>query len=328
MKMQADNALLNINNLTLHYYTKNLEISAVDDVSIYVEKGKVLGIAGESGSGKSTLAKAIFKILPSSAKILKGEIIFDGKNILDMDEKTFSKEIRWKRISYIPQVSMNSLDPVYKIKYQLLETIFVHEDVSRAEALERIEKLITSVGLPLEILNKYPHELSGGQKQRVMIAMALLLNPDLVIADEPTTALDVIIQAQIISLLKNIQQEKKLSMVFITHDLSLLAQVSDMIAIMYAGRIVEFGSVEDIYYNPKHPYTKLLLKSVPNIKDRKRKLESIPGEVPDLANPPKGCRFHPRCPLAQDICRKETPSPIRVGPNHYVSCFMVGEGNA
>jgi peptide/nickel transport system ATP-binding protein len=328
MKMQADNALLNINNLTLHYYTKNLEISAVDDVSIYVEKGKVLGIAGESGSGKSTLAKAIFKILPSSAKILKGEIIFDGKNILDMDEKTFSKEIRWKRISYIPQVSMNSLDPVYKIKYQLLETIFVHEDVSRAEALERIEKLITSVGLPLEILNKYPHELSGGQKQRVMIAMALLLNPDLVIADEPTTALDVIIQDQIISLLKNIQREKKLSMVFITHDLSLLAQVSDMIAIMYAGRIVEFGSVEDIYYNPKHPYTKLLLKSVPNIKDRKRKLESIPGEVPDLANPPKGCRFHPRCPLAQDICRKENPSPIRVGPNHYVSCFMVGEGNA
>ncbi len=320
----VQNPILEVKDLSVHFYSKFREVKALDNIFISLEKGKVLGIAGESGSGKSTLAKAIFRILPSNAKILNGQIIYKGSNLLNMSENDLQKKIRWKSIAYVPQVSMNSLDPVYRVKAQMLETIFAHEDVSKAEALERIENTIKDVGLPPEILDKFPHELSGGQKQRVMIAMAMLLNPEMLIADEPTTALDVIIQAQIIAMIKKIQKEKNLSMIFITHDLSLLAQVSDIMAIMYAGKIVELGKVEDIYYSPLHPYTQLLIKSIPSVKNRKKKLVSIPGEVPDLSEPPQGCRFNPRCPLAQDICRKEVPELIRANGSHYVACFMVG----
>lgn len=320
----VQNPILEVKNLSVHFYSKNREVKALDNIFISLEKGKVLGIAGESGSGKSTLAKAIFRILPYNARILNGQIVYKGTNLLDMNENDLRKKIRWKSIAYVPQVSMNSLDPVYRVKSQMLETIFAHEDVSKAEALERIETTIKDVGLPSEILDKFPHELSGGQKQRVMIAMSMLLNPEMLIADEPTTALDVIIQAQIIAMIKKIQKEKNLSMIFITHDLSLLAQVSDIMAIMYAGKIVEVGKAEDIYYSPLHPYTQLLIKSIPSIKNRKKKLLSIPGEVPDLFAPPQGCRFNPRCPLAQEICRKETPELARVNGSHYVACFMVG----
>ncbi|AWR96893.1 ATP-binding cassette domain-containing protein [Acidianus sulfidivorans JP7] len=321
----TQNPILEVKNLSVHFYSKNREVKAVEDVSFVLEKGKVLGVAGESGSGKSTLAKAIFRILPPNGRILKGEIIYKGNNILTYDNKRLQKEIRWKSIAYVPQVSMNSLDPVFKVKDQMLETIFAHEDVSKAEALERIQNAITSVGLPSDIIDRFPHELSGGQKQRVMIAMSMLLNPELLIADEPTTALDVIVQAQILDTIKNIQREKNLSMMFITHDLALLAEISNMMAIMYAGRIVEFGKAEDIYYNPLHPYTQLLLKAIPSIKDRKKKLVSIPGDVPDLSNPPPGCPFNPRCPLAGDICRRETPELTRINGSHYVACFMVGK---
>jgi peptide/nickel transport system ATP-binding protein len=323
----VQNPILEVKDLSVHFYSKTREVKALDNVFISLEKGKVLGIAGESGSGKSTLAKAIFRILPYNARILNGQIIYKNSNLLTMSENDLQKKIRWKSIAYVPQVSMNSLDPVYRVKSQMLETIFAHEDVSKAEALERIENTIKEVGLPSEILDKFPHELSGGQKQRVMIAMSMLLNPELLIADEPTTALDVIIQAQIIAMIKKIQKEKNLSMIFITHDLSLLAQISDIMAIMYAGKIVEVGKVEDIYYSPLHPYTQLLIKSVPSIKNRKKKLVSIPGEVPDLSNPPTGCRFNPRCPLAQEICKRESPELTRVNGSHYVACFMVGGSN-
>lgn len=319
------NPILEVKNLTVRFYLKDREVKALENVSIALEKGKVLGVAGESGSGKSTLAKAVVRVLPENGKVLSGEVIFEGQNLLAMSESRLRKEIRWKKISYIPQVSMSGLDPVYKVKDQLLETILTHENVSRAEALERIRDAVKGVGLPLDVLDRFPHELSGGQKQRVMIAMATLLNPDLIIADEPTTALDVIIQAQIIDLLKKIQEEKGISMMFITHDLSLLAQISNMMAIMYAGRVVEFGTVKDIYHDPLHPYTQLLLKAIPSLKDRKnKKIVSIPGEVPDLSNPPPGCPFHPRCPLATEICKKEMPQLVRANGTHYVACHMVG----
>ncbi|WP_206346100.1 ABC transporter ATP-binding protein [Sulfolobus sp. S-194] len=317
-----DSAILSIKGLKTYYKTRDGYVKAVDDVSFDVPKGSVVGIAGESGSGKSTIVQSIFKVLPRNAEIKDGKIEFEGKDILKIDEKIFNKEIRWKKISWIPQVSMDVLDPVYKIKDQLLETIFAHEDMSKAEAMELIVNQLKAVNLPLEILDRYPFELSGGQKQRVIIATALLLNPELVIADEPTTALDVIVQAQILNIIRNLKNERKFSMIFVTHDLALLAGISDYIVILYAGKVVEMGRTEEVFKSPLHPYTQLLLKSIPDIRKRKEKLQGIPGEPPDLVNPPQGCRFYPRCPLAMDICKREEPQLINVSPTHYVACHL------
>ncbi|BFH73780.1 ABC transporter ATP-binding protein [Sulfurisphaera javensis] len=317
-----DSSILSIKGLKTYYKTKEGYVKAVDDVSFQVPKGSVVGIAGESGSGKSTIVQSIFKVLPRNAEIKEGSIEFEGKDILKIDEKIFNKEIRWKKISWIPQVSMDVLDPVYKIKDQLLETIFAHEDISKAEAMEIIVNQLRAVNLPLDVLDRYPYELSGGQKQRVVIATALLLNPELVIADEPTTALDVIVQAQILNIIRKLKEERNFSMIFVTHDLALLAGISDYIVILYAGKVVEMGKTEEIFKSPMHPYTQLLLKSIPDVRKRKERLHGIPGEPPDLINPPQGCRFYPRCPFAMDICKKEEPQLVNISPTHYVACHL------
>ncbi|WP_221290588.1 ABC transporter ATP-binding protein [Stygiolobus caldivivus] len=320
--MPTNGAILKIEGLKTYFKTKTGYVKAVDGVSLYVPNQMVVGVAGESGSGKSTLINTIFRVLSKNAEIKGGEVLYQDRDILKMDEESFSKKIRWKEISWIPQVSMDVLDPVYKVKDQMVETILAHEDTSKAEALERVYSMIKSVNLRPEVLEKYPHELSGGQKQRVVIAMALLLDPKLVIADEPTTALDVIVQAQIIDIIRKLKKEKNFSMLFVSHDLALLAGLSDYLAIMYAGKIVEFGKVEEIYKAPSHPYTQLLLESIPDIRKRGSKLKSISGSPPDLLNPPSGCRFNPRCPFAMDVCKSVEPEIVNVSPTHYVACHL------
>jgi peptide/nickel transport system ATP-binding protein len=322
MRMSGDGILLDIKDLRTYFRTKKGYLKAVDGVSLQVPVNSIVGLAGESGSGKSTLVTAIFRVLPRNADIKGGKILFEGQDILQLGEKEFNSQIRWKKISWIPQVSMDVLDPLYKVKDQMIETILSHEDVSKAEALERIYKIIKEVNLRPEVIEKFPHELSGGQKQRVVIATALLLNPLLVIADEPTTALDVIVQAQIMNIIKKEKQERKFSMVFVSHDLALLAGISDYLAIMYGGKIVEIGKAEEIYKSPSHPYTQLLLQSIPDIRKRNSGLKSIPGSPPDLINPPSGCRFHPRCPFAMEICKVQEPEMTKVSPTHYVACHL------
>ena len=322
MDFPSDGVIMRIEDLRTYFKAKGGYVKAVDGVSLYVPNQAVVGVAGESGSGKSTLVNTIFRVLPNNAEVKGGKIIYNGQDLLKMDERVFNKAIRWKEISWIPQVSMDVLDPLYKIKDQMLETILAHEDISKAEAMERIYNMLKAVNLGPEIIEKYPHELSGGQKQRVVIAMALLLDPKLVIADEPTTALDVIVQAQIIGILKRLKKERNFSMLFITHDLALLATISDYIAIMYAGKIVEFGKVEEVYKSPAHPYTQMLLESIPDIRNRGKKLKSIQGNPPDLLNPPPGCRFHPRCPFVMDVCKREEPEMVKLSPTHYVACHL------
>ncbi len=315
-------ALLEVKNLKTYYYTTKGINRAVDNVSFSVEKGEALGIAGESGCGKSTLAQSIIRLVPPPGKIVGGEIIFQNTDITKMDESELNKKVRWKGIAMVFQGSMNSLNPVYTIGYQLIEPLIYHQGMSKTEAISIAEEKLKLVGLNPEIIKRYPHELSGGMKQRVAIAMALTLNPPLLIADEPTTALDVVIQAQIMNLLKELQTKLNLSLIFITHDLSLIAEVAHKTAIMYAGKIVEIGRSENIFYNPLHPYTKKLLGSIPKLRGEIRKLEFIPGAPPDLRTPPPGCRFHPRCPFVMDVCRREEPPLIEVEPNHYTACWL------
>ncbi|AEB95745.1 MULTISPECIES: ABC transporter ATP-binding protein [Metallosphaera] len=323
---ESTDNLLYVDSLKTYYKTKTGYVKAVDDVSLFLDRSKVIGVAGESGCGKSTLVTTIFRVVPKNAHIMSGSIKFKGQDILSMDIKRFRKEIVWKEIAYIPQASMDVLDPVYKVKDQMLETILTHEDVSKAEAMERIYKALENVGVPHEKADMFPYELSGGQRQRIVIAMSLLLNPSMIVSDEATTALDVITQAKILELMKSLQESRKFSMMFVTHDLSLLANVSDSIAIMYAGKLVEFGDVEKVFSNPLHPYTQLLIRAIPNIAMRKKKrLVAIPGYPPDLENPPKGCRFAPRCPLAMPICNEREPELSRAEGFHYVACHAVSK---
>ncbi|EWG06692.1 MAG: ABC transporter [Candidatus Aramenus sulfurataquae] len=321
---ESTDVILKVDSLRTYYKTKRGSVKAVDDVSLFVDRAKVLGVAGESGCGKSTLVSTIFRVLPRNAQVVSGEVKFKGQDILSMDLKTFRKTIVWKDIAYIPQASMDVLDPVYKVKDQMMETIMEHEDVSKAEAMERIYKALESVGVPPEKADMFPHELSGGQRQRVVIAMALLLNPSMVVSDEATTALDVITQAKILKMMKDLQESRKFSMMFVTHDLALLANISDSVLIMYAGKVVEFGDVEKIFRNPLHPYTRALIDAIPDLRLRKKKkLVSVPGYPPDLENPPKGCRFAPRCPIAMPICREKEPELTKVEGFHYVACHAV-----
>ena len=314
-------SLLDVKNLKIYYFTLKGVVRAVDDVSFNVREGEVLGIAGESGSGKSTLGYGLMRLVPPPGRIVRGNIVISGRDIVSMDEGTLRREIRWKVISMIFQGALNALNPVYTIGKQLVEPIIFHEDVGLKEAYERAAEMVKLVGLNEDVLRRYPHELSGGMKQRVMIAMALILRPKIVIADEPTTALDVVIQAQIMNLFKKIKKELNQSIIFITHDLSLIAEMADNVAVMYAGKIVEYGNSDNVFNTPKHPYTQGLLKSIPRLKS-KEKLSWIPGTPPDLRNPPVGCRFHPRCPYVMDVCRREEPPIKDVGGNHLVACWL------
>lgn len=317
--------LLDVQELTMYYLIERRGwVKAVDRVSFHIDKGEALGLVGESGCGKSSLGITILRILPYNARILGGKVILEGRDVLSIPEEQFRKEVRWKKISMVFQGAMNALNPVMKIGDQIAEAIMIHENVSKKEAIERVKQLLKLVGIDPSRVNHYPHEFSGGMRQRAMIAMALACNPALLIADEPTTALDVIVQAQVLKLIRDIQQQAGISTLLVTHDLSIVAELCDKVAVMYAGKIVEYGSTNEVYYKPRHPYTYKLLGAMPSVKGKKRRLEFIPGAPPDLLEPPPGCRFHPRCPYAIEICSKEEPTMQEVD-GVMVACHRAGE---
>jgi len=317
--------LLDVNSLTMYYETLRGQVKAVDNVTFAVEKGEALGIVGESGCGKSSVAYSILRLLPSNGRILHGSVELDGLNIYSLSEEELRQQVRWKRISLVPQGAMNSLTPVYKVGEQITEAILTHENVGNEEAADRAAKLLSLVGIDPSRARDYPHEFSGGMKQRAMIAMALACSPELVIADEPTTALDVIVQAQVHRLLRNLQHELELSLILISHDLSVVSEVCDKIGIMYAGRIVEYGRTKTVLRDPLHPYTVGLLCAFPNIEEGKRRLSAIPGFPPDLLEPPPACRFHPRCQIGRPICRETDPKLEEKKEERFVACHFAGE---
>ncbi|MEM2222977.1 MAG: ABC transporter ATP-binding protein, partial [Candidatus Korarchaeota archaeon] len=296
--------ILKIKDLRLYYRTLRGTVRAVDSISFHLYKGETLAIVGESGCGKTSTAIAIMRLLPRNIDVYEGEIILDGVNIMQMDDERFRKEISWRKISMVFQGAMNSLNPVIKVGFQVAEPLIIHAKMDKNKALSKARELLELVGLPAFVADRYPHELSGGMKQRVVIAMALALNPNIVILDEPTSALDVITQANIMNLLKKLKKESSLSYILITHDLALSSELADKIAVMYGGKIVEYGTSEQIYSDAKHPYSQKLLASIPTLRTDK-KLEFIPGAPPDLISPPPGCRFHPRCPYVMPICKEK-----------------------
>ena len=303
--------LLEVKGLKAYYRTRGNPVRAVDDVSFYVRHDEIFGIAGESGCGKSTLALAILRLLKPPGYVESGEVLYNGINLMELGEEELRK-IRWKEISYIPQSSMNALNPVKNVRDQIADAIKAHEEhVEDEEIDERIEELLTSVGLAPEVARMYPHELSGGMRQRVIIA------------DEPTTALDVVVQRGIIQLLEDVKERLKSSIILITHDMAVHAELVDRLAVMYAGKIVEIGDVKAAFSDPLHPYAKALIEAIPSIKGRKM-LKGLPGFPPDLRNPPPGCRFAPRCSYAMDVCRRVEPRLIKIG-DRYVACHLYGE---
>ncbi|MFQ6054154.1 MAG: ABC transporter ATP-binding protein [Candidatus Bathyarchaeia archaeon] len=314
--------LLRIDRLRTYYSTLRGDVKAVDGVTLDVEKGEALGLAGESGCGKTTLALSVIRLLPDNGRVVDGGVFFDGADIMKLDPEVYRREYRWRRISMVFQGAMNALTPVYRVGDQIAEAILCHEEVEEDEALERARELLGIVGVDPERALSYPHELSGGMRQRVMIAMALANNPEFVIADEPITALDVIVQAQVLHVMNDLRRRLGLTMMLITHDLSVIAETCDSAAIMYAGKLVERGTVFDIFKNPFHPYTQGLVGSFPSIRGEKKEMLSIPGSPPNLLQPPPGCRFHPRCPRAMDICRREDPLLVKVGPGHLAACWL------
>ena len=317
-------AILDVQDLTSYYFTRRGPVRAVEEVSFQVEKGEAMGLAGESGCGKTTVALSLLKILPSGGRIVGGKILFKGTDLVNLDENKMREEIRWKGISMVFQGAMNALNPVYKIGDQIVEAIKTHEPkIFKKEAKERAGKLLEMVGIEPSRMENYPHEFSGGMKQRALIAMALASNPDLIITDEPGTALDVIVQAQVLRLMNQLKDKLNLSVIMITHDLSMIAETCQKIAIMYAGYLVEYGDITSIFKKPLHPYTQDLIKSFPSIKAAKQEMVSIPGSPPDLLNPPPGCRFHPRCKYAMDVCRKKLPQMLEITKDQFVVCHLV-----
>ncbi len=316
-------AILETQNLTTNYRTMRGWVRAAEGVNIRVEKGEALGLAGESGCGKTTVAMSILKILPQGGTIRGGKIIFDGTDLVPLSENEMRK-IRWKGIAIVFQGAMNAMNPVLKVGDQIVEAIRTHEpDVSSKESWERARKLFELVGIDPERVDNYPHEFSGGMRQRALIAMALAANPKFLIGDEPGTALDVIVQAQTLKLMRDLRERLGLSMLVISHDLSILAETCEKIAIMYAGRIVEYGDAESVFKEPLHPYTQGLIKAFPSIKGERTRLTSIPGQPPDLLRPPPACRFNPRCPYVMDVCKKLDPSLEKSGRgDHLVACHL------
>jgi peptide/nickel transport system ATP-binding protein len=319
--------VLEARSLKMYFSTKKGDVHAVDDVSFKLQSGRVLGLAGESGSGKTSIALTLLRLLPTNGRIISGGVYLDDENLLEIPEDVLRREIRWKRISMVPQAAMNALNPVFKVGDQIKEAILAHGDVDDATATQKTAELFAEVGISPERITSYPHEFSGGMKQRAMIAMALALNPDVLIADEPTTALDVIVQAQILVLLRELQRTKNMAMLLITHDLSLVAEMSTDVAIIYAGQIVEYAPATKIYHDPKHPYTIGLMKAFPNIEAEKTKtkLISIPGAPPDLVNLPTACRFADRCRFATSKCTSEAPPLLEVEQGHLSRCWYASD---
>ncbi len=317
-------ALLEIRDLVVEFTTEAGTVHAVEGVSFELEHGQALGLAGESGCGKTTTALSLMRLLPSNGRIVSGSIRFDGRDLVKASEETI-RRIRWNEISIIFQGAMNSLNPVQRVGKQIAEPIVLHEDVEVSEAMRRAGDLLELVGIPARRISEYPHEFSGGMRQRVMIAMALACNPKIVIADEPVTALDVMIQAQILELLERLKRELDLSMIFISHDLSVLAETCDRIAIMYAGKIMESGGTVDVFTDAKHPYTQGLVGAFPDVHGRRVLPDAIPGTVPSLISPPHGCVFHPRCKYAFERCPRAEPALATTSPGRRVACFLYPE---
>jgi len=317
--------ILEINSLAVDYRTSRGTIRAVEDVSFSIEKGKTLGLAGESGSGKSTLGLSIIRLVPYPGVIAKGHIKIGGTDILKLSENEM-RSIRGRKVAYIFQDPMTSLNPVKRIGAHFVELICTHEPtMKKEEAFDRAKEVLKNLGILPERINDYPHQFSGGMRQRIMIGLAIALNPDLVIADEPTTALDVIVQAKILDLLESLRKIYGMALILVSHDLSIILERCDEIIVMYAGHMVEYATNIELHRNPQHPYTQGLLRSIPNIELSDQRLSAIPGSPPNMLNPPKGCRFWLRCPQAEKECSTKEPPLVNIGRNHFIRCFRHGE---
>ena len=317
-------------HLKAYYITQSYGIErtvkAVDDISIEIKEKEVLGIAGESGCGKSTLLKVLLGTIDPPLKIVDGTMQYEFEesyNVLSMSKDEI-KQIRWTQVSYIPQGSMHVLNPVRKIRDTFHDFIATHQNLNKSETTKLSQDYLQKLGLSGQVMNAYPHQLSGGMRQRVTIALATILSPKLVLADEPTTALDVLVQRGVVQLLKEIQQREGSTLVLVSHDMGVHANLADRIAILYAGKLVEEAETQSIFKNPLHPYTQHLIESLPRLDDKTER-SSIPGRPPALDNPPEGCRFHPRCPHAMDVCTKEVPPLVDIGEGHKTACFLVSE---
>lgn len=314
--------LLEIRNLDVHYSTEDGFVRAVNKLNLDIAKGETLGLVGETGAGKTTTALAIIRLISNPpGKIVGGEIIYESENILNKSEAEMRK-IRGNKISMIFQDPMTSLNPVMTVGEQIAEVILLHDKISKAESVIKAQQMLETVGIPGDRYKDYPHQFSGGMKQRVVIAIALACNPQLLIADEPTTALDVTIQAQVLNLMNKLKKDFDTSMIMITHDLGIVAEVCDKVAIMYAGSIVEYTNKENLYNSPKHPYTVGLFNSIPDIDSDEDRLNPIQGLMPDPTNLPSGCPFHPRCPKVMDICKQKEPAETSITEGHMVKCFL------
>jgi peptide/nickel transport system ATP-binding protein len=319
------NTMLEITNLKTHYRTEDGSVHAVDGVSFSLDENETLGLVGESGSGKTTIARSINRTLPDNAEIISGSVVYNGNDLTKLSKKQLRK-VQWNDIALISQSAMNAFDPVYTVGEQIVEVIQAHRPtVSKAEAWERVNDLFEFVNLDRNRIRDYPHQFSGGMRQRAAIALALALDPPLLLADEPTTALDVIVQNQILTEIKSLQAEIDSSMIMITHDISVVSETCDRIAIVYGGRIVECADTESILTDPRHPYTMGLRNAFPTIEKGDQDLISIPGSPPDLTNPEPGCRFADRCPFAEERCYDETPERQEVEPGHFVECHRADE---
>lgn len=316
--------LLEVKDLEMHYHIKAGWVRAVDNISFSLEQGDALGIVGESGCGKSSLAFTILKLLPKNGHIMGGNVFFDGQDLLKLSDEEI-RAVRWKKVSMIFQAAMNALNPVQKVGDQLIEALQAHEEVDEETAKNRVKELFELVEILPSRMYNYPHEFSAGMKQRAIIAMSLICNPDLIIADEPTSALDVIVQDQIMQDIKELQIKYNIAMILISHDLALIAEFCEKLAVMYAGKIFELASTESIFENTSNPYTNALLSSVPNIKGTSRKLISLPGKPPSLLTPPHGCRFEPRCKYAKEVCKQSPPEMVEVEAGHYSRCHLAKE---
>ncbi len=313
--------LLSIKGLNVHYSTDENRVYAANDVSFDLNVGETLGLVGETGAGKTTIAKAILRILPDPPAVIdSGEIVFDGQDLLKLSDAKMRK-IRGNKISMIFQDPMTALNPIFYVGKQISEVIRLHEKISRTDAEQKAVQILEKVGIPGDRFNEYPHQFSGGMKQRVVIAMALACNPALLLADEPTTALDVTIQAQVLEMMAKLKEELSTSMVMITHDLGVVAEICDKVAVVYAGSIVEMGTKEDIFDRTSHPYTKGLFGSLPSLSSEETRLNPIQGMMPDPTNLPKGCAFNPRCPMATDKCREGVLEFEELNPGHFVKCI-------
>ena len=317
----SDN-ILEIKDLAIHFYTEDGDVAAVNGIDLALRRGDTLGLVGETGAGKTTTAKGILRLIPDPpGKIVSGQILFEGEDLLAKSEKEMQK-IRGGQISMIFQDPMTALNPVLRVDDQIAEVIRLHDNCSKSEALKGALEMLEKVGIPASRGHDYPHQFSGGMKQRVVIAMALACNPDLLIADEPTTALDVTIQAQVLDMMKKLREQNGTSMLMITHDLGIVAEVCDCVSVIYAGRVVEHGTLEDVFDHTLHPYTKGLFNSLPNMKDRKARLQPIPGLMPDPSRLPEGCAFADRCRYATDRCFHERPEVLHRTEEHTVACHL------